>query len=927
MSENNPSEESNVKAVSGLYEDWFLDYASYVILDRAVPHIQDGFKPVQRRIIHSLKELDDGRFNKVANVIGNTMKYHPHGDASIGDAMVQLGQKELLIETQGNWGNILTGDNAAAPRYIEARLSKFALDVVFNPETTQWQNSYDGRNKEPITFPLKFPLLLAQGVEGIAVGLSTKVLPHNFIELIDASIKHLKGKSFEILPDFPTGGMADFSRYNAGERGGKVRVRAKIELVDKKTLSITEIPFSTTTNSLIDSIISANDKGKIKIKQIEDNTARNVEIILHLAPGISPDLTLDALYAFTNCEVSISPNACVIEDNKPRFMGVTEMLRMSTDRTLNLLRQELEIKKGHLLEKILFSSLERIFIENRIYRDIEECETWEEVIKTIDKGLTPFKAQFYREITEDDIVRLTEIRIKRISKFDSFKADEVLKGFEEALKEVEHHLKHLTDYAIAYFENLKAKYSKGRERKTEIKVFDTVSASAVALANQKLYVNREEGFVGIGLKKDEYIGECSDLDDIIVFLEDGHFVVTKVSDKTFVGKGIIHAAVWKKGDERTVYNMVYRDGTTGVSYMKRFSVKSITRDKPYDLTTGNKGNIVTYFTANPNGEAELITVYLKPVKRVRKLEIEINFAELEIKGRGSKGNQVTKYPIRKIVLTEEGISTLAGINMWFDEVSKRLNTSERGLHLGEFQADDKILVIYEDGQYELTNYELTNHYQGEIMLIERFRPTRVVSVIHYDPEHKCSYLKRFNIEITSEGKRSFISEEKGAKLLFVSTDAKPRIKVSYKKTKTGLPDAEELMVDEFIDVKGWKAQGNKVSTKYDVAKIVTLDSEPVEEEEEIPVVIPEVEEVVPKEAEVENTESEKQPEEETTPKVESKPKEEAKAKEEPKTETDKEEAAKEKDETLKPEVKKAGVDLEITNPDDIEEGGGQGKLF
>jgi topoisomerase-4 subunit A len=927
MSENNPSEESNVKAVSGLYEDWFLDYASYVILDRAVPHIQDGFKPVQRRIIHSLKELDDGRFNKVANVIGNTMKYHPHGDASIGDAMVQLGQKELLIETQGNWGNILTGDNAAAPRYIEARLSKFALDVVFNPETTQWQNSYDGRNKEPITFPLKFPLLLAQGVEGIAVGLSTKVLPHNFIELIDASIKHLKGKSFEILPDFPTGGMADFSRYNAGERGGKVRVRAKIELVDKKTLSITEIPFSTTTNSLIDSIISANDKGKIKIKQIEDNTARNVEIILHLAPGISPDLTLDALYAFTNCEVSISPNACVIEDNKPRFMGVTEMLRMSTDRTLNLLRQELEIKKGHLLEKILFSSLERIFIENRIYRDIEECETWEEVIKTIDKGLTPFKAQFYREITEDDIVRLTEIRIKRISKFDSFKADEVLKGFEEALKEVEHHLKHLTDYAIAYFENLKAKYSKGRERKTEIKVLDTVSASAVALANQKLYVNREEGFVGIGLKKDEYIVECSDLDDIIVFLEDGHFVVTKVSDKTFVGKGIIHAAVWKKGDERTVYNMVYRDGTTGVSYMKRFSVKSITRDKPYDLTTGNKGNIVTYFTANPNGEAELITVYLKPVKRVRKLEIEINFAELEIKGRGSKGNQVTKYPIRKIVLTEEGISTLAGINMWFDEVSKRLNTSERGLHLGEFQADDKILVIYEDGQYELTNYELTNHYQGEIMLIERFRPMRVVSVIHYDPEHKCAYLKRFNIEITSEGKRSFISEEKGAKLLFVSTDAKPRIKVSYKKTKTGLPEAEELMVDEFIDVKGWKAQGNKVSTKFDVAKIVTLDSEPVEEEEEIPVVIPEVEVVVPKEAEVENTESEKQPEEETTPKVESKPKEEGKAKEEPKAETDKEEAAKEKDETPKPEVKKPVVDLEITNPDDIEEGGGQGKLF
>ncbi|MDX1629656.1 MAG: DNA gyrase/topoisomerase IV subunit A, partial [Fulvivirga sp.] len=657
----------DVIPVSGMYENWFLDYASYVILERAVPAIEDGFKPVQRRIMHALKEMDDGRFNKVANVIGQTMQYHPHGDASIGDAMVNIGQKDLLIETQGNWGDIRTGDSAAAPRYIEARLSKFALDVVYNPQTTEWQLSYDGRKKEPITLPVKFPLLLAQGVEGIAVGLSTKILPHNFCELIKGSINVLKGKKPKLYPDFPTGGMADFSEYNEGLKGGRVKVRAKIEEYDKKTLVIKDIPFGTTTTSLIDSIIKANDKGKIKIKKVVDNTAKDIEILVYLASGQSPDITIDALYAFTDCEVSISPNACVIIDDKPHFMSVNEMLKVNTHQTVDLLTQELEIKKAELKEKILFSSLEKIFIENRIYRDIEECETWEAVIKTIDKGLDPYKKQFYREITEEDIVKLTEIKIKRISKFDSFKADEQLKKLEEALKETEHNLANITDFAIDYFENLLEKYGKGRERRTEIKSFDSIDTTIVAANNQKLYVNRKDGFVGYGLKKDEFVTECSDIDDIIAIRKDGKFMVSKVADKVFMGKDILYTGVWKKGDERMTYNMIYVDGKSGRSMAKRFHVKAVTRDKEYDLTKGHKNSKVHYLSANPNGEAEIVTVKLTSGCKARKKVFEFDFAELDIKGRGAGGNIITKYPVRKVELKEEGYSTLSGLDIWYDD--------------------------------------------------------------------------------------------------------------------------------------------------------------------------------------------------------------------------------------------------------------------
>ena len=839
MEENNNINEENeaegyskettihdVVPVSGMYENWFLDYASYVILERAVPAIEDGFKPVQRRIMHSLKEMDDGRFNKVANVIGNTMQYHPHGDASIGDAIVNLGQKDILIETQGNWGDIRTGDSAAAPRYIEARLSKFALDVVYNPQTTEWQLSYDGRKKEPVTLPVKFPLLLAQGVEGIAVGLSTKILPHNFCELIKASIDFLKGKKPKIYPDFPTGGMADFSEYNQGLRGGKVKVRAKIEEYDKKTLVIKDIPFGTTTTGLIDSILKANDKGKIKIKQVVDNTARDVEILVSLAPGQSPDITIDALYAFTDCEVSISPNACVIVEEKPHFLPVSEILKINTEQTVELLRKELEIKKAELMEKILFSSLEKIFIENRIYRDIEECETWESVIETIDKGLDPYKPQFYREITEEDIVRLTEIKIKRISKFDAFKADELMRKLEEELKQTEHHLAHIIEFAVDYFQKLLDKYGKGRERKTEIKSFDSIEATIVAANNQKLYVNRKDGFIGYGLKKDEFICECSDLDDIIVIRRDGKCMVSRIADKVFMGKDIMYAGIWKKGDERMVYNMVYLDGNTGRSMIKRFSVTAVTRDKEYDLTKGEKGSKTLYLTANPNGEAEIINVKLSSGCKARIKVFDFSFADIEIKGRGAGGNILTKYPVRKIELKSEGVSTLSGLDIWYDDSVGRLNTDERGEHIGNFNGEDRILVIYNDGSYELTTYDVTNHYEtNKIIYIRRHDSKDVISAVHYDGSNKTYYVKRFMIETNTINKRySFISEEKGSKLVVVSTHPSPEIEVEILKGKSKEKDTELLQLNEFIDVKGWKAIGNKLS-QHTVKKVKLIEPE------------------------------------------------------------------------------------------------------
>lgn len=809
--------------VSGMYEGWFLEYASYVILERAVPAIEDGLKPVQRRILHSMKEMDDGRFNKVANVIGQTMQYHPHGDASIGDAIVNIGQKDLLIETQGNWGDIRTGDSAAAARYIEARLSKFALDVVFNPQTTDWQLSYDGRKKEPVTLPVKFPLLLAQGVEGIAVGLSTKVLPHNFIELIQASIKVLQGKKPKIYPDFPTGGMADFSEYNEGKRGGKVKVRAKIEEVDKKTLAIKDIPFGTTTTGLIDSIIKANDKGKIKIKKVVDNTAEHVEILIELASGQSPNITIDALYAFTDCESSISPNACVIIKDKPHFVTVNDMLQVCTEQTVELLRQELEIRKAELLEKILFSSLEKIFIENRIYRDIEECETWESVLETIDKGLDPFKKEFYREITTEDIIRLTEIKIKRISRFDAFKADELMRKLTEELAEVEHNLANLVEYAISYFQRLLEKYGKGRERKTEIKSFENIKAAVVAANNAKLYVNRKDGFVGYGLRKDEFVCECSDIDDIIVFRADGKFQVVRISDKIFVGKDIIWAGVFKKNDERKVYNMMYLDGKSGRTMVKRFQVLGVTRDREYDLTKGERGSKTLYFTANANGEAELVTVYLTSGAKARVKVFDFNFADIDIKGRSSGGNIVTKYPVRKVQLKMEGRSTLGGLDIWYDESVGRLNRDDRGTHLGNFQADDKVLVIYNNGEYELTSFDLTNRYDPpKIHYIGKFDPDGVISAIHYDAATGSHYVKRFQVETSTKDKKfMFISEEKGSKMLLATTLKDAQIEVHY--TVKGSRERKTTVfdMDMLIDVKGWRATGNKLSP-HNVKKVVLL---------------------------------------------------------------------------------------------------------
>ncbi|MCY7352224.1 MAG: DNA gyrase/topoisomerase IV subunit A [Cytophagaceae bacterium] len=799
-------------ALDGMYENYFLEYASYVILERAVPAVEDGLKPVQRRILHALREMDDGRFNKVANVIGQAMQYHPHGDASIGEAIVAMGQKNLVFDIQGNWGDIRTGDGAAAARYIEVRLSKFANDVVFNPDTTEWQLSYDGRKKEPVTLPVKFPLLLAQGVEGIAVGLSTKILPHNFCELIEASIEVLKGKSFQLFPDFPTGGLTDVSNYNDGHRGGKIRVRSRIEELDKKTLVIREIPFGTTTTNLIESIIKANDAGKIKIKKVIDNTAAEVEIQIQLAPGVSPDITIDALYAFTDCEVSVSPNACVIIADKPHFASVTEILRTCTEQTLELLKRELEIRRHELMEKLLYSSLEKIFIENRIYRKIENSETFEDVLDMVDKGLKPFKKQFYREITQDDLLRLLEIRIKRISKYDTFKAEEAMRRLEQELVETEDNLANLTRYAIAYYKDLLKKYGKGRERKTEIRAFNQISANVVAAANQKLYVDREGGFVGYSLKKDEYVSDCSDIDDIIVFRKDGKCVVTKIQEKVFVGKDIIHVAVFKKNDERKVYNLIYVDGKTGISHAKRFQITAVTRDREYDLTKGNPKSKVLYFTANDNGEAETITINLTAQSSAKIKQFDFGFAELAIKGREAQGNVLTKYPVRKITLKSAGLSTLGGVELWYDGLLGRLNRDQRGKYLGNFEANGHILVVYKDGNYELTSFDLTNRYEpNDIAWLAKFDPKTVVSAVYYEALQKAWYVKRFRIETnTIDKKFSFIGEAKGSKLLALSADEHPRIEIQHQVKDRGPLETMLLQPDGFIEVRGWKALGNKL---------------------------------------------------------------------------------------------------------------------
>ncbi len=826
-SEQDAVQDDALTRVSGMYKDWFLDYASYVILERAVPAIEDGFKPVQRRIMHALKELDDGRYNKVANVVGHTMQYHPHGDASIADAMVQIGQKDLLIDTQGNWGNILTGDRAAASRYIEARLSKFALEVVFSPKITDWQLSYDGRKKEPINLPVKFPLLLAQGAEGIAVGLSTKVLPHNFNELIDASIKHLKGQRFKLFPDFPTAGIIDVSNYNDGLRGGKIRVRAKISQLDKNTVVISEIPYGTNTSSLIDSILKANDKGKIKIKKIEDNTAAEVEILVHLPSGISPDKTIDALYAFTSCESSISPLACIIEDNKPLFIGVTEMLRRSTDATVDLLKQELEIQLNELEEQWHYASLERIFIENRIYRDIEEEETWEGVISAIEKGLKPHIKNLKRAVTKEDIVRLTEIRIKRISKFDLDKAQEHLDNLEQKIAEVKHHLEHLIDFAIDYFKKLKDTYGKERERKSEIRIFDDIEATKVVIRNTKLYVNREEGFVGTSMRRDEYVTDCSDIDDIIVFTKEGKMMVTRVDSKTFVGKNILHVAVFKKKDKRTIYNMIYKDGRGGATYIKRFAVTSITRDKVYDLGTGKAGTDVSYFSANPNGEAEVVTVLLRQVGSIKKLKWDIDFADVLIKGRASKGNIVTKYSVKRIELKEKGLSTLKPRKLWFDDTVQRLNTDNRGEFLGEFTSDDRLLIVNQKGIVKTVIPELTLRFQDSMIVLEKWEPKKPLTVIYWEGEKELFYVKRFLIE-NADKEEQIITGHPKSYLEAIFTDYRPQAEIVFAK-KRGQDRKENLQLnlEEFIAIKGISAMGNQL-TKEKVLEINTLEPLPYE---------------------------------------------------------------------------------------------------
>tara|TARA_B100000378_G_scaffold129637_1_gene104806 strand:- start:994 stop:3540 length:2547 start_codon:yes stop_codon:yes gene_type:complete len=814
-----------------MFKDWFLDYASYVILERAVPAIEDGFKPVQRRIMHSMKDLDDGRYNKVANIVGHTMQYHPHGDASIADAMVQMGQKDLLIDTQGNWGNTLTGDSAAASRYIEARLSKFALEVLFSPKITDWQASYDGRRKEPINLPVKFPLLLAQGAEGIAVGLSTKVLPHNFVELIDASVKHLEGKKFKILPDFPSAGEADFSDYKDGKRGGRIRVRAKISQLDKNTLVITEIPFTTTTTSLIDNILKANDKGKLKIKRIEDNTSSQVEILVHLPAGLSPDKTIGALYAFTNCEVSISPLGCVIEDNKPLFVGVSEMLRISTDRTKDLLRQELEIQLEELENQWHYASLERIFIENRIYRDIEEETTWDGVLHAINEGLKPHIGHLKRPVVEEDLVRLTEIRIKRISKFDIDKAQQRIEALEDQIAEVKHHLEHLTDYAIAYFKRLKKEFGAGRERKTEIKLFDDIEASKVVIRNTKLYVNRKEGFVGTSLKKDEYVTDCADIDDIIVFTKEGVMMVTKVDTKTFVGKDIIHVAVFKKKDKRTIYNMLYRDGKGGATYVKRFNVTSVTRDREYDMTKGKKGSQVLYFSANPNGEAEVVSVYLRAVGNIKKLKFDLDFSDILIKGRNANGNLATKHSVRTIELKEKGVSTLKPRKIWFDDTVQRLNVDGRGELLGEFKGEDRLLIITQDGVVKTITPELTTRFDTKMIVLEKWIPNKPISAIYWDGNRERYYVKRFLIE-NPEKEEVFVSDHADTQLEIVSTDYRPVVEmVFYKERNKDQKPNESVDIEEFIAIKGINALGNQFYTEK-LKQINLLDPLPYEEEPE-----------------------------------------------------------------------------------------------
>ncbi len=830
--EEHPHEGESLKKVSGLYKDWFLDYASYVILDRAIPSVYDGFKPVQRRIMHSMRELEDGRYNKVANIVGNTMKYHPHGDASITDAMVGIGQRELLIDTQGNWGNIYTGDSAAAARYIEARLTPFALEVVFNPKTTEWAKSYDGRNNEPIDLPVKFPLLLAQGVEGIGVGLSTKILPHNFNELINASVAYLKGKRFEIFPDFLTAGFLDVSEYNDGQRGGKVRARAKISPLDKHTLIITELPYSKTTSDLIDSILKANEKGKIKIKKIEDNTSDKVEILIHLHNDVSPDKTIDALYAFTDCQVTISPNACVIVGDKPMFMNVSDILKMNTDHTVSLLKKELEIELHELQESWHFSSLERIFIENRIYHDIEEVKTWEDVLKTIDKGLKPHTGHLLRAVTEEDILRLTEIRIKRISRFDLDKFKENIAALEGKIEQVKHHLNNLVQYAIDYYLNIQKKYGKDRQRKTELRIFDTIDATKVAVANEKFYANFEEGFIGTSLKKDQYLFDCSDIDDIITFRKDGSMKVVKVEAKMFIGKDILHVAIWKKNDKRTVYNMIYREGREGPYYMKRFSVTGVTRNTDYPLASDKKGSEVLYFSANPNGEAETVSVLLKPNPRIRKNKMDVDFSELAIKGRDSKGNLVTKYSVKKVDLKEEGVSTLAPRRIWFDDTVRRLNADGRGTLLGSFKGDDKILTINTNGEAKLVSFDLGNRFDDEYLVLEKWRPNQPVTCIYFDGEKDIYFIKRFLFENTpniqtfmpSEHPKSFIEN------VIVANGATAEIIFAKDKGKEREP--ETVNIDEFIAVKGIKAIGNQF-TKFKVKTINIEIPEPEEEEPEV----------------------------------------------------------------------------------------------
>ena len=828
--ENNENPEDTITKVTGMYKDWFLDYASYVILERAVPAIEDGFKPVQRRIMHSMKELDDGRYNKVANIVGHTMQYHPHGDASIGDAMVQIGQKDLIIDMQGNWGNILTGDSAAASRYIEARISKLGHDILYSPKITQWGMSYDGRRAEPINLPVKFPLLLAQGAEGIAVGLSTKILPHNFNELIDCSIKVLKGKSFTLYPDFPTAGIADVSNYNDGLRGGRVRVRAKIAQLDKQTLVITQIPFSTNTSTLIDSILKANEKGKIKIKKIEDNTAAEVEILIHLPPGVSPDKMIDALYAFTACETSVAPLGCVIEDNKPLFIGVSEMLKISTHRTVDLLKRELEIQLDELENKWHFSTLEKIFIREEMYIDFKLYGDRESLYKYMYDRFEPFKKSFVRETNDDDLQKLTQIPMIRITRFDSDKADDAIAKLEAEMEEVKHHLDNIIDFTIDFFQKLKDKYGKGRERQTELRSFDTIEATKVVLRNTKLYVNREEGFLGTGLKKDEYVADCSDIDDVIVFLRDGKMMITKVDEKKFIGKDIIHIAVFDKNDKRTIYNMMYRDGKNGSTFIKRFNVSGVTRDKFYDLTQENAGSMVLYFSANPNGEAEVVTILLRQVGSVKKLKWDVDFSDIAIKGRASRGNTVSKYPIKKIELKEKGISTLRPRKVWFDDTVQRLNVDGRGELLGEFKPNDRLLIINQTGKLKTIIPELTTHFDEDMIVLEKWNPKKPISTIYYDGEKERYFVKRFLVE--NENKEElFITEHEKSQLEIVSTDWRPMAEIVFTKVKGVQKENQTIDLEQFIAVKGIKAIGNQLTTDK-LKQVNLLESLPYEEPEE-----------------------------------------------------------------------------------------------